>query len=130
MKATTEGLAASLRHKYKILFFANLKTDLKSATCFLFYFHFLLGKAIDEIDELVGISLSLSLSLSIVLIVIENNRSHWSYTYFGSHIPIKTFITIVYQRIEKTLAKKSSIRKIIDIFSYEPRGYIERRLGI
>ena len=59
MKAT-EGLAASLRHKYKILFFANLKTDLKSATCYLFYFHFLLGKAIDEIDELVGISLSLS----------------------------------------------------------------------
>ena len=103
MKAT-EGLAASLRHKYKILFFANLKTDLKSATCYLFYFHFLLGKAIDEIDELVGISLSLS--LSIVLIVIENNRSHWSYTYFGSHIPIKTFITIVYQRIEKTLPEK------------------------
>ena len=130
MKAATEGLAASLRHKYKILFFANLKTDLKSATGYLFYFHFLLGKAIDEIDELVGISLSLSLSLSIVLIVIENNRSHWSYTYFGSHIPIKTFITIVYQRIEKTLAKKSSIRKIIDIFRYEPHGYIERRLGI
>ena len=106
MKAA-EGLAASLRHKYKILFFANLKTDLKSATCYLFYFHFLLGKAIDEIDELVGISLSLS--LSIVLIVIENNRSHWSYTYFG-------IVTVPFTPILNILAATSAVRVAWSVF--------------